>query len=86
VVADYPLFGLIGYGGDLKRTGGSVEVLPKDRLRTSVLCATRLQMTLDRDGCAKDQAVTFDDSLKPITFRLENRGGSHRGQLSGIGE
>jgi len=30
---------------------------------------------LDRDGFAKDQPVTFDDSLKQIDFQLENRGG-----------
>jgi hypothetical protein len=78
VVSDDPLFGLIAYGGDLKRSGSSVEVVPKDGLRTRfyiVRGAARVQLTLDRDGFAKDQAVTFDDSLKQIAFQLENRGG-----------
>jgi hypothetical protein len=78
VVSDGPLFGLIAYGGDLKRSGGSVEVVPKDGLRTRfyiVRGAMRVQMTLDRDGFAKGQAVSFDDSLRQIAFHPENRGG-----------
>ena len=78
VVSDDPLFGLIAYGGILKRLGSSVEVVPKDGLRTRffiVRGTSRVQLTLDRDGFAKDQPVTFDDSLKQIDFQLENRGG-----------
>jgi hypothetical protein len=44
--------------------------------------AARVQMTLDRDGYAKDQPVTFDDSLKRIAFELESRGGgAHQATL-----
>ena len=78
VVSDDPLFGLMAYGGDLTRSGGSVSVVPKDGLRTRfyiVRGVSRVQMTLDRDGFAKDRAVSFDDSLKQIAFQLENRGG-----------
>jgi hypothetical protein len=78
VVSDDPLFGLIAYGGDLKRSGNSVEVIPKDGLRTRfyiIRGSSRAQLTLDRDGFAKDQAVAFDDSLRQISFQLENRGG-----------
>jgi hypothetical protein len=78
VVSDDPLFGLIAYGGDLERSGGSVRVVPKDGLRTRfyiVRGASRVQITLDRDGFAKDQVVAFDDSLRQIDFQLENRGG-----------
>ncbi len=78
VVSDDPLFGLIAYGGDLKRTGRSIEVVPKDGLRTRfyiVRGASPVEITLDHDGYAKDGAVTFDDSLKQIAFELENRGG-----------
>jgi hypothetical protein len=52
--------------------------VPKDGLRTRfyiVRGGLRVQMTLDRDGFAKDRAVTFDDSLNQIVFQLENRGG-----------
>jgi hypothetical protein len=78
VVSDDPLFGLIAYGGSLKRLGGSVEVVPRDGLRTRfyiVRGAVRVELTLDRDGFAKDRPVTFDDALKQIDFQLENRGG-----------
>ena len=78
VVSDDPLFGLIAYGGSLKHVGGSVEVIPRDGLRTRLYIVrgtSRAQLTLDRDGFAKDQPVTFDDSFKQIDFQLENRGG-----------
>jgi hypothetical protein len=78
VVADDPLFGLIAYGGNLKRSGASVEVVPKDGLRTRfyiVRGTARVELTLDRDGFAKDQPVIFDDSMRQIDFQLENRGG-----------
>ena len=50
VVSDDPLFGLIAYGGDLKRTGASVAVVPKDGLRTRfyiVRGGVCSEMTLD---------------------------------------
>jgi len=76
VVSDDPIFGLFAYGGDLKRDGGVISVVPKDGLRTRfyvVRGATRLQLELDRDGFAKDRAIRFDDSMKRISFALENR-------------
>jgi hypothetical protein len=78
VVSQDPLFGLIAYGGDLKRAGGSMQVVPKDGLRVRfdiVRGSSRVQMTLDNDGFAKDQAVTFNDALSQIAFQLENRSG-----------
>jgi len=78
IVSDDPLFGLMAYGGELKRSGNSVEVVPRDGLRTRfyiVRGPSRVRMTLDRDGFAKDQAITFDESLREIRFELENRGG-----------
>ncbi|MBZ5583797.1 MAG: hypothetical protein LAQ30_16620 [Acidobacteriia bacterium] len=78
VVSDDPTFGLMAYGGDLKRSGRLVEVVPKDGLRTRfwiVRGAERVQITLERDGYARDRAISFDDSLKQIAFELENRGG-----------
>jgi hypothetical protein len=76
VVSDDPIFGLFAYGGELKRSQDSIQVVPKDGLRTRfyiVRGATRAQLELDRDGFAKDQAVTFDDALRQISFLLENR-------------
>jgi hypothetical protein len=79
IVSDDPLFGLIAYGGDLQRTAASIQVVPKDGLRTRfaiVRGALRVQLLLDRDGFAKDQPVSFDESVSQIAFQLENRGGA----------
>jgi hypothetical protein len=79
VVSDDPLFGLIAYGGDLKRARGSIQVVPRDGLRVRfdiVRGAARVQIALDNDGFAKDQAVTFNDGLSQIAFQVENRSGS----------
>ncbi len=90
VVSDDPIFGLIAYGGDLTRRSGEISVVPKDGLRDRfyvVRGATRLQLMLDRDGFAKDQAIQFDDSIKRISFKLENRSANtHQAmlQLSGL--
>ncbi len=76
VVSDDPVFGLIAYGGDLTRAHGSIQVVPKDGLRTRfyvVRGTTRFQMALDRDGFSKDRGVRFDERLSRITFTLENR-------------
>lgn len=76
VVSDDPIFGLYAYGGELKKRGGSVEVVPRDGLRDRldiVQGNSRLQMRLDRDGFAREQPVVFTESLDRITFQLENR-------------
>jgi hypothetical protein len=79
VVSDDPIFGLFAYGGDLKREGTTISVVPKDGLRDRfyvVRDTTRFQLELDRDGLAKDRAVRFDDSFRRISFTLENRSGN----------
>ena len=78
VVTDDPIFGLFAYGGDLKRAQDSVQVVPKDGLRARfyiVRGAARVRLVLARDGFAKDQPVTFHDSLNRISFQIENRSG-----------
>jgi hypothetical protein len=76
VVSDDPIFGLYAYGGELKESGSSIEVIPRDGLRDRfdiVLGDSRFQMRLDRDGFAWEQPVTFTQPLDRITFHLENR-------------
>ncbi len=76
VVSDDPIFGLYAYGGELKRNGNSIAVIPRDGLRhrfAVVRGATRFEMTLRRDGFAKELPIAFDDSLGRISFTLENR-------------
>jgi hypothetical protein len=76
IVSDDPIFGLFAYGGELKRSHGSVQVIPRDGLRARFAVVrpnVRFQMELDRDGFAKDQPIAFSDSLNRIDFVLENR-------------
>src|SRR5437879_11122731 len=76
VVTEDPIFGLFAYGGDLQHTSSLTRVVPKDGLRTRFHIGRgpqRVHILLDRDGFAKDQAVSFDDALSTIRFALENR-------------
>ncbi|HEV2314232.1 MAG TPA: DUF5695 domain-containing protein [Candidatus Acidoferrales bacterium] len=76
VVVDDPIFGLFAYGGDLKNKNGLMQVVPKDGLRTRfhiLRGAQRVHILLGRDGFAKGEPVSFDDSLHRINFTLENR-------------
>ncbi len=78
VVSEDPIFGLIAYGGDLERSGGTIRVIPKDGLRERfhvIRGAERLHMELDRDGFAAGKPIEFDDALSTVRFTLENRTG-----------
>lgn len=76
VVSDDPIFGLYAFGGELKETGHSIAVIPRDGLRDRfavVRGGTRFQMQLDRDGFAKERPILFGDTLDRISFEVENR-------------
>lgn len=78
VVSEDPIFGLFAYGGDLQRNKTAVQVVPKDGVRTRfhVMRGTqKFHLFFERDGLAKDQPVTFDDSLSQVAFTVENRSG-----------
>ena len=79
IVADDPIFGLLALGGELRRTGNTTEVIPKDGLRARfhlIRGSQRVHILLDRDGFAKDKAIVFDDGLRGVKFTLENRAGT----------
>jgi hypothetical protein len=76
VVSDDPIFGWYAYGGELKKSGSSIEVVPKDGLRDRfdvVHGDSRFQMRLDRDGFAQGDTVAFSEQLDRVSFHLENR-------------
>ena len=76
IVADDPIFGLVAYGGRLKRAGALTEVVPEDGLRRRfhvVRGKQRLHLLFNRDGFAAGEAVRFDDGLSEIGFTMENR-------------
>jgi hypothetical protein len=93
IVADDPIFGLIAYGGRLKREGDQLEVVPLDGLRRRfhvIRGDNRLHLKFDRDGFVAGQPIRFDEALNEISFTLENRapepGGEHTAEmmLSGL--
>ena len=76
IVSEDPIFGLFAYGGELRRSKDSIQVIPKDGLRARfavIRPGVRFQMELDRDGFAANRAVGFNSSLSRIDFVLENR-------------
>ena len=76
IVAEDPLFGLIAYGGQIKKTGGRIEVQPLDGVRRRfhwVRESTRFHLLLDRDGFAAGQPVIAAENLSEISFSVENR-------------
>lgn len=76
IVADDPIFGLVAYGGRLKRTGTLTEVVPEDGLRRRfhvIRGKQRLHVLFNRDGFAAGETVRFDDALSEISFTMENR-------------
>jgi len=78
IVADDPVFGLIAYGGDLRRQHGITSIIPRDGLRTRFHMIggdQRLHVLLERDGFAKEKPIRFNDNLSQVDFALENRAG-----------
>ena len=86
IVARDPVFGEIAYGGLLERQGNSISVIPRDGLRVRfhvIRGTTRLHMILDRDGYAREKAISVSDDLSRIEFTIENRAGApHQATLT----
>jgi hypothetical protein len=85
VLFEDPLFGLFAYGGELKRSGRTISVIPRDGVRqrfSAVLRMQKLHLALDRDGFARNQALELDAARNLIRFTLENRAvGPHTAML-----
>ena len=78
IVVNDPLFGLIAYGGDVKKVANGIEAICKDGIRqrfhwidTMNDKNTRFHLELDRDGFSK--TIFIRDNLHAIEFELENR-------------
>jgi hypothetical protein len=85
IVADDPLLGLVAYGGQLRKTGRQIEVIPEDGLRRRfhiVGARQRFHLLLDRDRFVPDQPIRFDDALGEISFVLENHAPGHKTEMS----
>ncbi len=89
IVAEDPIFGLIAYGGQLKKEGNRLEVIPLDGLRRRFHVMrgnARFHLKFDRDGFAAGQPIRFDEALNEISFMLENRApgaaGDHTAEMT----
>ena len=88
IVVDDPIFGPFAYGGEVVREKNLTEVIPRDGLRARfhiVRGKQRVHILLDRDGFAKDKAISFNDALSVVHFTLENRAEASHDVLIRIG-
>jgi hypothetical protein len=85
IVADDPLFGLIAYGGLLKKTSDGINVIPRDGLRMAlhfIKNNLQLHILLEGDGFVADRPVFVNNAGSKIRFELESRAKSkHTTQL-----
>ncbi len=73
IVAQDPVFGLVGFGCDVQHNGTSYEVVLKDGLREwLVMHNLGLELRLNRDSFAAGRPVQIDQSQGAIGFTLEN--------------
>ncbi|NQT85902.1 hypothetical protein HQ560_04010 [bacterium] len=76
VVLDDPLFGLIALCGELTAAGDTIHVIPRDGIRQRLhvlLGDTRLSLTLDSDGFARDRPIILAADLSTVAIPLESR-------------
>lgn len=78
IVVEDPVFGLTGYGCELKddKAKGEIAVIPRDgiRKRLDVKVKDRsFSIKLEQDGFLKDQPIYYSSDLKTIRFSIENR-------------
>jgi hypothetical protein len=78
VVVEDPIFGLLAYGGLLRQSGETIEVVPRDGVRqrfSLVRGRQRLHVALERDGFAREEPIVVGPSPGTLRFVLENRAG-----------
>ncbi len=76
ILFDDPVFGLFAFGGEVSNTDDEIRVVPHDGVRQrfhAALGPQRLQLTLDRDGFARDRPITLSRSLNRFAFEIESR-------------
>ena len=82
ILTDDPIFGWIAYGGEIRKKGQRLHVVPKDGLRVrfaQVSADKRVVYELGRDGFSKDAEITATGNNEGVAFTLENRTGDTHG-------
>jgi hypothetical protein len=75
VLADDPIFGRFGFGGEVRRTGPSLEIVPRDGVRRRFharLDGRRLDLETSVDRFAREQPITLREDLSAIRFQLQS--------------
>ena len=75
VIADDPIFGRFCYGGDWKKNGTTLEIIPRDGVRKrfhAVLGDRKLHIELQNDRFTANTAILVDESLDAVQFELES--------------
>jgi len=79
VLFDDPLFGLMAYGGDLTAGGRVLRVIPRDGVRQrfcALVGTNRLELSLNRDGFARETTINLARDWASCSFEIENRASS----------
>jgi hypothetical protein len=75
ILTDDPIFGRFCFGGDWRKTGQGIEVVPKDGLRRrfhAMLHEGELHLSLENDRFAAGQPIAIERDLSKIQFRIES--------------
>jgi len=74
ILADDPIFGRFCYGGDWRKTGKGLEVIPKDGVRrrfNAMLDNGQLSLILDNDHFSASRPIILKNDLSSVDFSLE---------------
>jgi hypothetical protein len=75
ILADDPIFGRFCYGGEWRKTGKGLEVVPRDGVRRrldAMLDNGKLSLILDNDHFAAARPITVKSDLSAADFTLES--------------
>lgn len=75
VLADDPIFGRFCFGGEWRRAGGRLEVVPRDGVRRrfhALLGDRKLHLESEVDRFAAGQPIVVSEQLGEVSFRLES--------------
>jgi hypothetical protein len=75
VVADDPIFGRFCFGGEMRATRNSLDVVPKDGVRRrfhALIGGKRLHVTLVSDRFASSKPISVTEPLTQLQFDLES--------------
>jgi len=75
ILADDPIFGRFCYGGDWRKKGAMLEIVPKDGLRRrfhAMLDDEKLHLVLDNDRFARGKPIVLKNDFSEIRFQIES--------------